>query len=335
MVELIIGDIDSLVIGAAIFVVSFIVLLILWSAFVRTLFSIFGKSNLYFIPKTLKELFLSVAFIIFLASLALAIMFIDRSLLSGELFKIWQVLVIFAAANIVARVVLTGIDVQHRKAKDRSGVFRSIGLLKGTVGLVLYVIAMIISIHVLSAEVGAVVTVIGLFIVVLIFVAAFDHVKSIIAGLQLGDYYVDIGTMLKIKGYKGFVDSIHGRSTLLKTIDGKTIVLPNSVFFNTTFEIDREDVSEMTIVAQVKAKEPAKVKEKMSSISSKVVIDREDMPHEFKPKVLHSGVDEGKHTFRITFKITPASDLRRIVDRFCTEFTAEFGEKLVSLQLED
>ncbi len=325
--------VDNLLIGGAVFAFSFFVLLILWSAIVRILFTILGKSKLYFIPRTLKELFLSVAFILILLSIAIGLYYTDSAILSGELLKIWQILFIFSIVNILARVILTGIDVHQKRVKDKSGIYRSIGLLKGTTGLVLYLIALIISIQILSAEVGQVVTVIGLFIVVLLFAASFDQVKSIIAGLQLGDYYVDIGNLITIDGRKGFVEEVHGRSTLLRTIDGKTLVLPNSRFFNTDFEIDPEEISGMEMTARVKAKDPDKAKEKISAIASKIAIALNDIPKEFKPKVTQFAVEDGVHAFEISFKIKNTSDIKRVVDRFCSELSSAFGSSLVELKL--
>lgn len=324
---------DSILIGGTIFLGAFLVLLILWSIFLRTLFSVFGKSKFFFIPKTLKELFFSIAFIFVLVSIALAILFVDRELLAGELLKIWEILLIFAVANILVRIVLTGIDVQHKRAKDRSGIYRSIGLLKSTAGIILYLIALLVSISVLSAELGTVVILIGFFIVVLLFAAGFDHVKSIIAGFQLGDFYVDAGNLLTIDEHTGFVESVHGRSTLLKTIDGKTVVIPNSHFFDRDFELDTDEVSEMGIFAEVEGKNAEKIKERISGISTKIAIDMEDIPHEYKPMVYYSGVKEKRHRFHISFKITSNSDMRKIVDRFCSELSKEFGDKLNTMKL--
>jgi small-conductance mechanosensitive channel len=324
---------DLLLIGAGVFFAAFIFMLIAWSAILRTLFSLFGKTKFFFIPRTLKELFFSVAFIFVILSLTMAVGFVDRTLLTGDVMKIVEILVIFAIANIVVRVVLTGIDVQHKRAKDRSGIYRSIGLLKSTAGILLYLFALILSINILSADIGAAVMVTGFFIVVLLFAAGFDQVKSIIAGFQLGDYYVDVGNLISIDGEQGFVESVHGRSTLLRTIDGKTIVIPNWHFFSRQFEIDPEEVSEIFLFVEVEAKKADKAKERISAISSKIAIDMEDIPKEYKPKVLHSGVMEGRHSFRISFKITPESDVPKVLDRFGMELSSEFGEKLVNLGL--
>lgn len=328
------GGVDNLILAAATFILTFVVLIIIWAAFVRALFSAFGKTKFYFIPKTLKELFLSVAFVFLLISAAAGAFYIDNSILSEDFLKIWEILIIFAIANILVRIILTGIDVHQRKTRDRSGIYRSVGLLKGTAGIILYLIAILISIQIISPMLGQFVTLVALVILILFFVAGFDQIKSIVAGLQLGDYYVDMGSLITIDGRTGFVDTIHGRSTLLKTIDGKTIVIPNSHFFNTTFEIDPEDISVIEIVAQIKSKEPGKVKEKVSSISSKITMALEDLPNEYKPRILHSGVEEGKHTFTISCKITSNSDLRKIMDRFCSELSSEFKEKLVSVRME-
>jgi small-conductance mechanosensitive channel len=326
---------DALLVGASVFFASFIVLIIAWSAFVKTLFSIMGRSKFYFVPKTLKELFFSVAFIITLVSLAMAVAFVDRSLLDGDLLKIFEILIIFAIANIVVRVVLTGIDTQHRRSRESSGVFRSISLLKSTAGILLYLFAAILSINVLSSDIGAAVMITGFFIIVLLFAGGFDQVKSIIAGFQLGDYYVDVGNLLTIDGETGFVESVHGRSTLLRTVEGKTLVIPNSHFFSRQFEIDPEEVSEMFIFAEVEGKNSAKIKERISALSSKIAVDMEDIPKEYKPKVHYAGVQERMHGFHITFKITPESNVRRIIDRFSTELSAEFGDKLVNLGLSE
>ena len=326
-------DIDNILLGAAALVVSFIILLILWSALVRALFSLLGKSKFFFIPKTLKELFLSVAFIFLIASFTVGVNFVDSSLLATELFKIFEILVIFASANIVVRIVLTGIDVHHKKSKDRSGIYRSIGLLKGTAGLVLYLIAILISVQILSAEVGTIVTLLALFIIVLVFVASFDQIKSIIAGFQLGDYYVDIGSLIDIDGYRGFVDSIHGRSTLLKTMDGKIIVIPNSRFFSTTFELDPDQINQLSIDLCIKTKNPKAAKADISALSSKIVIAMEDLPNEYKPKVMQKGVENGVHSFRVIFMIVPQSSVQKILDRFCDEMSGKFGDKISCLKL--
>jgi len=326
---------DSMVIGAGIFALSFLILIGLWSGVIRMLFSFMGKTKFYFVPQTLKELFLSVAFIFILISVAIAVLFTDRTLLTGEFFKLWEVLIIFASANIVVRIVLTGLDAHSRRIKDRSGIYRSVGLLKGTLGLLLYLIALILSINVLSAEVGQVVTLIGLFVVVLLFVASFDQVKSIMAGLQLGDYYVDQGKMISIDGHTGFVDSVHGRSTIIKRLDGKTVIIPNYHFFRKTFVLDTDDLSEMTLLAEIDCKNAGRCREKISGISSKVAIGLKDIPEEFKPKVFHDSVREGRHVFSITVRINPESDVRRIMDSFCSDLSSEFKESLISVSLRE
>ncbi|MBD3210722.1 mechanosensitive ion channel [Candidatus Micrarchaeota archaeon] len=326
-------SVNQVLMGGGIFTASFLVMLIVWSALLRTIFSVMGKSKFYFVPRTLKELFFSFAFIFVLLSLAVAVAFVDRGLLSGEILKILEILIIFAVANIVVRLVLTGIDVQQKRAKDRSGIYRSIGLVKSTAGIILYLFAILLSINVLSADIGSAVMVSGFFLVVLLFAAGFDQVKSIIAGFQLGDYYVDAGHLIKINGNAGFVESVHGRSTLLKTIEGKTIVIPNFQFFNRQFEIDPEEISEMYVLARVSGKDSVKIKERISAISSKIAIDLEDISDEYKPGVFYSGVEEGVHSFKITFKISPESKVRKVLDRFCTEMSKEFRDRLKTLRL--
>lgn len=333
MTDILDVSINTLLLGGTVLVVSFVILLALWSVLVRALFSVFGKSKFYFVPKTLKELFLSVGFVFLLFSIYFAILFVNRDLLAHEFFKVWQILLIFSLANIALRVVLTGLDTHYRQVRDRSGIFRSVGLLRGTLGLVLYLFAFILSVNVLSAELGIVVTAILLFAIVLVFVSSFDQMKSIMAGLQLGDYYVEYGNLIKIDGQMGFVESIHGRSTVLRTIDGDTAVIPNSAFFSRIFEISQDDGNTMILSAVVKGKVADKIKERISGISSKVTMDLKEIPSEFKPKVFFSSVSEGANEFTIVFKVLPDSDIRKIVDSFCVALSGEFKDSLVSVSL--
>ena len=138
-------DAGSLIGGGAIFLVSFLALLFTWSLIVRMLHGVFGKTRLYFLPQTLKELFLSIAFVFLLLSIYSSALFMNQGLLKHEVFKVWQILLIFALMNIVLRVILTGLDAQYKKNKDKSGIFRSVGLIKGTIGIVLYFIAILLS----------------------------------------------------------------------------------------------------------------------------------------------------------------------------------------------
>ncbi|MFZ5501052.1 MAG: mechanosensitive ion channel domain-containing protein, partial [Candidatus Micrarchaeota archaeon] len=299
------------------------------------LFSVLGRSRLFFIPRTLKELFLTMAFIIALVSAELVSLLVDRTLIADELFKIWQVLLVFAISNVFVRVVLTGLDFQYRKSKDRSGLYRSIGLMKGTIGIVLYLIALLIAIYILSTELGLAVMATGFFIIMLIFAAGYDQVKSIVAGLQLGDYYVDVGNLVTIDENTGFVEAIHGRSTMIRTLDKRLIIIPNHQFFKSEFMVDAEDVSDLRIRVELAAKDPLKAKERISAIASKISIAQPDIPKEYKPKVFQKGIGGGKHVFMIMTKVTPASDVWRMMDSLSAELSSEFKGAISELRLED
>jgi small-conductance mechanosensitive channel len=326
--------VNSLISGGAVFLATFLALLFVWSLIVRALHSVFGKSKLYFIPKTLKELFLSIAFVFLLISIYSSVLFVDSVLLKHEIFKVWQILLVFALINIILRVVLTGLDVQYRKTKDRSGIFRSIGLIRGTIGLVLYFIAILLSVNILSEGLGVLVTALVFFIFLLIFFAAFDPIKSIMAGLQLGDYYVEYGKLIRIGGRTGFIEDIHGRSTIIRTISGERLVVPNYVFFKEMFVLGGiEDTNELSLAVEIVGKKPERIKERLSAISSKVTMALKEIPNEFKPKVFFKSIRNGVNVFSISFRASPESDVRKIIDNFCIEFSSEFGDDLRSLEL--
>ncbi len=338
MSELFFGlALDSILVGGAVLVLSFIVLIALWSFVIRTLFSLFGKNKFYFIPNTLKELFLSVSFIFFLLSLYCSLIVIDETLTEHEFFKVWQILLIFSIANIVLRIILTGLDGYYRKAKDKSGIFRSIGLLKGTVGLVLYFIAIVVSINILSAEVGTIVTALLLFIVILLFLSGYEQIKSIMAGLQLGDYYVEPGKLITIRGYSGVVESIHGRSTVIRTIDGHTAVIPNSKFFKEAFLMSSE-FADIIIRVSIRGKNPAKLRERLSAVMSRISVELEELPSDIKPKVFVSEINNcGPNSdvnFSVPLSLGSDCDIRVILDHINIELHSEFKNSLLSVYLD-
>ena len=331
---LLVQEAEQILIGAGVFLASFIVLLLVWTAFLKVLFTVLGRSKLFFVPKTLKELFFTMAFIMALISVEIVSLLVDNTLIAGEVFKIWEILFVFAVANVFTRVVLTGLDFQYRKAKDRSGLYRSIGLLKGTVGIVLYLIALLIAIYILSIELGVAVMATGFFIIILLFAAGFDQVRSIVAGLQLGDYYVDVGNLVTINGHTGFIEGIHGRSTIIRTLDRRIIIVPNHEFFNSKFRVDTEELSDIYVHIELAAKDPVKAKARISAIASKVSIAQEDIPKEYKPKVTQDGITEGVHVFTITMKVTSASDVWKMMDSLSAELAFEFKDKIAELKLE-
>jgi len=327
-------SLNTLLSGGAVFIVAFLALLFAWSIIIRTLHSVFGKSRFFFIPKTLKELFLSIAFVFLLLSIYFSVLFVDQQLLKNDIFKVWQILFIFSLINIVLRLVLTGLDVHYRKVRDKSGIYRSIGLVKGTIGLILYFIAILFSLNIISEGLGVLLTALVFFIFILIFLAAFDPIKSIVAGLQLGDYYVEHGKMIRIRGRLGFIDSVHGRSTLVKTMDGDTLVIPNYVFFKEIFEIaPYEDLSELSLNVEVMGKKSEKIRERLSAVSSKITMSTKEIPHEYKPKIYLHSIKDGAYIFSLSLKITPDSDIRKILDAFIGEFSEEFGADLKSVRL--
>jgi hypothetical protein len=327
-------SLNLLISGGAIFLVAFLALLFTWSIIIRTLHSVFGKSRFYFIPKTLKELFLSIAFVFLLLSVYFSVLFTDQSLLKHDVFKVWQILFIFALINIVLRIVLNGLDVHYHRTKDKSGIFRSVGLIKGTIGLVLYFIAILFSINIVSEGLGVLLTALVFFIFILIFFAAFDPIKSIVAGLQLGDYYVEHGKLIRVRGQLGFIDSVHGRSTLVKTIEGETLVIPNYVFFKEMFEIGwHDEMNELSLHVEVLGKKSEKIRERLSAISSKVTMDTDEIPHEYKPKIFLISIKEGAYVFAISLKVIPDSDIRKLMDLFIKEFSDEFGSDLRNVRL--
>lgn len=329
------GDIlNTFITGSAVFIITIIVQMLAWSIIHRMLSSSLGKSRLFFVPETLRSMSFSITFVFFLISFYLAVMTADKTMLDNVLFRVWAVLLLFTLVNIALKVILTAVDVHYKKKKDKAGLYRSISLIKSSIGIALYFIAFLMAINILSVEVGSIITLIGVLMVLLVFIAAYDQIKSIIAGFQLGEHYVGEDKIIKINGKYGAIEGIHSRSTHLKTVDGGTVVIPNKLFFSDTFELGPDDGQSMTFRVSVKGKNAEKTKERISSLSSKVSMSLNSIPKEYKPKVFFRGVDQGNLRFLISTRLRPGADLAAIIDKFCSEFAKEFADNLIELKLE-
>lgn len=330
-----IDALNSLVIGSGVFALSFIVLYILWSIFIRLTESFFSRSKLYFIPKLLKEISRSVLFLILLVSAYFGVYFYDATLMDGTVLKIWGILIILVITEMIASILLSTMDVYRAKLKGApTFVSNRIPLLKTIVALFIYGIAVLLVINYLSYEIGSVVTIIGVLFLVFLFVFSYDSVKNIVAGIQLPDRMQE-GDFVEIEGKKGFVEKVMDQYTILRDMDGKSITIPNSRF--TTEVMKNNFFSEGNLVSlkvKIKVNGNTKTKETLAGVCGNVGLKLEEVFNDYNPKVSLSEIEDGAHVFSVKFIILPNADLRKILDTFNNAIKKEFKNSLLEVKLE-
>ncbi len=328
-----IDTLNSMVIGAAVFAVSFIVLYIAWSIFLRVTQSFFSKSKFYFIPRLLKEIGSSVMVVILLVSIYLGIHFYDPALLDGTMIKIWGILLILVVTEMVARILLSTMDIYRAKLRGAPTFLSNrIPLLKTLVGLVIYGIAILIVINYLSAEIGSVVTLIGLLFLAVIFIVSYEPVKNIVAGMQLPDRMQE-GDYVEVAGNSGFVEKVLDQYTIIRDQDGKSITVPNSRFVKEVMK--NSFFSEGNLIClKVKITGNAKLKEKLTGVCGKVALRLDEVFNDYNPKVFLSGFENGTSVYAVKFMITPNADMRKITDAFVSAIRDEFKNNVTEIRLE-
>lgn len=327
--------INNLIVGSIVIFAGFLVFMIAWSLLVRLANNTLTRSRLYFIPEILRGLTPSFATLSFLVSLYFAVLFTDKGLFEHPLFKIWGILVIFVIVNILAKILLTSIDLYYKKVKTReiAPLYRSLPIVKSAVGIILYTLALLLSIQVLSVEAGSVVSALAVLAVLFFFVIFYDQIRSVAAGFQLTGYYMEEGDLIELGAQKGFVEGIYGRSTLLRTLDGEKIAIPNYLFFKKPLRIHKTDANEIGLWVQMKTRNTEKTKDRISSLATKTALSIKEIPSEYKPKVFLISVQDGCHTFLINVKLSAGSDTRKIVDALGRELAKEFKDRLVGLRM--
>ncbi len=323
--------INSLILGGAAFVVSFLILYILWSIFLRITESFFSRSKLYFIPKLLKEIGRSVLFVILLVSIYFGINFYDPALLDGTVLKVWGILLILVIAEIVASILLSTMDIYRAKLKGApTFISNRIPLLKTIVGIFIYGIAILVVVNYLSSEIGSVVTIIGVLFLVFIFVISYEPVKNIVAGFQLPDRMQE-GDYVEIAGKNGFVEKVLDQYTIIRDMDGKSITVPNSQFVKSVLK--NSYFSEGNLIC-LRVKVKGDGKEKLNGVCGKVALKLDEVFNDYNPKVNLSGVDEGTSVYNVKFIVLPNADLRKIINEFTDAIKKEFKNNLVEIRME-
>ncbi len=321
-------SLDSAVISFAVFAVSFIALHIVWNLLLRVAESFFSKSRLYFIPQLLKEMMYSVLIIIFLVSAYFAVMYYDPAILGGSILKIWGILLIVVIAELVARVLLSAVELYGRKARGAQTFLSSrMPTLKRTVGLLIYAIAALLIINLLSAEVGSIVMVISTISLIFIFILYFRQLKNILAGFQIPDI-IDEGDYIIVGGKEGFVERLSDQHVVLKDANNAKFFMPNSYIANSIVENRRAHEGNMVMV-YVKLGNVPKAKEKLSAVCGKVALDFAGISHEFSPKVSVAAVEDGKNIFAVRIIAMPEADLPKVGDALATAIRKEFKSEFL------
>lgn len=330
-----IENLNSIIIGGGAFIVSFIILYIVWGVLLKILDSVFSKSKFYFIPRIMKEISRPVLFLIFLVSVYFGIYFFNSTLLDETVLKVWGILVILVITEMVARLLLSALDVYKTKLKTApTFISNRIPLFKTIVALFIYGIALLIVISYLSYEVGSVVTIIGVVFLIFIFIVYFDLVRNIAAGLQLAERMQE-GDYIEMGGQKGFVEKILDQYTMIRDLDGRSITIPNSKFTNGIMK--NNFFSEGNLISmsvKIKVNGNTKTKESLAGICGKVALKLDEVFNDYNPKVALAGVEDGAHVYSVKFIVLPNADLRKILDTFNTSIKSEFKGSVLEIRID-
>ncbi|MFH1784958.1 MAG: mechanosensitive ion channel domain-containing protein [Candidatus Micrarchaeota archaeon] len=326
---------DGIWIGGAVFAIVFLIGILVWSILLRIGSKAFAKGSLYFIPEIMRSLTPSIAIGIFLISIYFGLSSVQSDILTNPLFKIWNILVIFIIVNIIAKIILSMIDIRYRKTRiaEIATLYRSLPMLKSAVSILIYSLAFILSIQVLDTEAGFVVAILVTLLGLFFFTVFHSQIRSIAAGFQLTNYYLEEGDLVEIDGKKGFIERIYARSTLLRTIDGKMVAIPNYMFFKKMLTLHKTDMNEISVYARIKGNDVEKMSSKLHSISSRLTIELKDIPDDSKPKIFVNGVKNGACEFVIRMKLIRGADTQNIIHLLNTGILKEFKGNVESISV--
>lgn len=319
---------NPIIIGSIAFVALFILMAVAWRLIINLISKLFEKSKFYFVAKVLKDYSSQVTTTIFLLSIYAAIVVVYEQFLTHPLSKIIGLLVLFSAINTTIKIILGIVDSYYmgetKKKKDKLAVHRFVQTLKTVIAVLLYAFAVVLIISIISYEMGIIISISVLGVAVLLFLAFLDQIKNIGTGIWMTTTgQIEEGDIIGIGGVIGTVENLESGNFRISQIDGKMVSIPATTLANRDISIGKANTDGMlSIMVKVRGKDSKGIKEKISLTSGKVALSMQELPDEFKPKVIFEGVEDGKLRYIVKLRIVPFSDLAKVIDTMSSEIYA-------------
>lgn len=150
------------------------------------------------------------------------------------LMEVVKVVVVLAATYVVARIVSKVLGKVFEKTPFPEGIERWIVRVSK---YVVYVIGLFVVVGVLGVDLTSLLLGLGAFSIAISF-ATSNIIQNLVSGLiVLGEKDFEVGDVIQVrvggKEYRGRVAKIGIRSAVIRTEDGDTVFMPNSVFIST------------------------------------------------------------------------------------------------------
>ena len=153
--------------------------------------------------------------------------------------KVFDIAVVLNVTWLASRVLnsLIGYMLNHLSDKNQHSMVNDLApILKKTIGFEVWTLGIIMALGNAGYDVGALLAGVGIGGIAMA-MAAKDFVANIFGGITV---FIDrpfrVGDRVKVSGIDGTVIEIGIRSTRIKTLQGRTVTIPNNQFTNTVVE---------------------------------------------------------------------------------------------------
>ena len=178
--------------------------------------------------------------VIILAGLAIGFYYInpDFKIDGISLFLLYKILAVVSLTYLITKIISASINlyVHKKRQQDKSSIDRTLfHLLKRTIVITLYVIALLVIFNTVGIKIGPVLAGLGI-AGLAVALALQDTLNNFFSGLYLTlERPIKIGDYIELdKEHKGYVKEIGWRSTKLKTRENNIIIIPNSKLSQST-----------------------------------------------------------------------------------------------------
>ena len=116
-------------------------------------------------------------------------------------------------------------------------------------------------------------------------------------------------------------------------MDGHTVSVPNSKLLSGNY-LKNCSVPEGNLMKlEVVTSDSPKAKEKLTTVCGKVALESKEIYDDYSPKVVLSGVKEGKNVFLVKFILVREGNLRENINKMISAIRKEFKNSLSEVNL--
>ncbi|MDD5022571.1 MAG: mechanosensitive ion channel [Candidatus ainarchaeum sp.] len=312
------------------FAFSFIALLMLWAFFSRIIEMTALRTKMTFLTNIIKEVQPQIIAFVSLISLYVGIFIFDNSILEHQAFKLWSIAIILISVNVLFKIISSVFEHYGKNIFRVKFTSRALFAIKTSIAVILYFIAFLLIIDLFSPQLSIVLVSFGILLLLLIFIIYYTEIKDIIAGFRIYNRFIRPGDFVCLGRLSGYIIEITGRTTVVKDIHGRNILIPNSyISSNPITNFSNAGGNIWVLNFTCSCTDLKKFEKHVLLAFSNSLSKCDGLLRGFRPVIRHIGFDDSRDSYTILFQTVPFAEIALVKSVLANEINNELKKNKI------